>query len=145
MTKTTTKHTPNRRAYLAIKYHADHGNRNRIEGITATLEACGFDTICIIRDLEQWGAVHFDAHTLMQKSFEAIDACDLVVVDLTEKGVGIGIEAGYAWAKHIPIVTIAQAGSDISETLRGISDGICFYERYSDLCVCLYNTVRETR
>ena len=72
----------------------------------------------------------------MQKSFEAIDACDLVIVDLTEKGVGIGIEAGYAYARHIPIVTIAQTGSDISETLRGISDEVWFYQTYSDLETC---------
>jgi len=30
-----------------------------------------------------------------------------MVVDLTEKGVGVGIEAGYARARGIPIVTIA--------------------------------------
>ena len=120
-------------AYLAIKYHADNANRDRIEGISAVLAACGIRTICIARDVEQWGTVHFDAHTLMQKSFDAINTCDLVVVELTEKGVGIGIEAGYAHARHIPIVTIAQAGSDISETLRGISDGVWLYETYSDL------------
>ena len=90
------------KAYLAIKYHADNANRDRIEGITAALAACGIRTLCIARDVEQWGAVHFDAHTLMQKSFDAIDACDLVVVDLTEKGVGIGIEAGYALRDAFP-------------------------------------------
>jgi len=120
-------------AYLAIKYHADNANRDRIKGISAALAARGIRTLCIARDVEQWGAVHFDPHTLMQKSFDAIDACDLVVVDLTEKGVGIGIEAGYAHARHIPIVTIAQTGADISETLRGISDEVWFYEAYSDL------------
>jgi nucleoside 2-deoxyribosyltransferase len=119
--------------YLAIKYHADNANRDRIGGINAALATCGIHTICIARDVEQWGTVHFDPHTLMQKSFEAIDACDLVVVDLTEKGVGIGIEAGYAYARHIPIFTIAQVGSNISETLRGISDRVCFYNTFSDL------------
>ena len=123
-------------AYLAIKCYADNANRSRIEGISTALAACGIRTLCIARDLEQWGALHFDPHTLMQKSFEAIDACDLVVVDLTEKGVGIGIEAGYAHARGIPIVTIAQAGSDISETLRGISDAVWLYEKFSDLEMC---------
>lgn len=100
------------------------------------MAACDIRIFCVARDLEQWGAIHFDAYTLMQKSFEALDACDLVVVDLTEKGVGVGIEAGYAYAQHIPIITIAQTGSDISETLRGISAGICVYERFSDLQAC---------
>lgn len=121
------------KAYIAIKYHADRGNRERIEGISAALERQGFETVCITRDLEKWGEVQFDPGTLMQRTFDEIDSSDIVVVDLTEKGVGIGIEAGYAFARHIPIMTIARTGSDISETLRGISQRILLYDRYNDL------------
>jgi nucleoside 2-deoxyribosyltransferase len=122
-----------KRAYIAIKYHANHGNRERIEGISTALERQGFEVVCIARDLEQWGQVQFDPGSLMQRTFNEIEASGVVVVDLTEKGVGVGIEAGYAFARHIPVVTIAQAGSDISETLRGISQEILLYDRYDDL------------
>ncbi|MBN2005179.1 MAG: nucleoside 2-deoxyribosyltransferase [Anaerolineae bacterium] len=120
-------------AYIAIKYHEDHANRARIEGITRALEAHGLSTYCVARDLEGWGAVHFDPPTLMKKTFEAITASDLVVADLSEKGVGVGIEAGYAHAHHIPIVVIACAGSPISETLRGIAAQVGFYRCDQDL------------
>jgi nucleoside 2-deoxyribosyltransferase len=120
-------------AYIAIKYHADHSNRERIERISAALERQGFETICVTRDLEKWGKVRFDPRTLMQRTFSKIDASDVVIVDLTEKGVGVGIEAGYAYAKHIPVMTIAQTDSDISETLRGISQKILLYNRSGDL------------
>jgi nucleoside 2-deoxyribosyltransferase len=120
------------KAYIAIKYHANHSNRERIEEISAALERQGFETVCITRDIERWGKVQFDPDTLMQRTFKEIDTSDVVVVDLTEKGVGVGIEAGYAFAKDIPIVTIARTGSDISETLRGISE-ILLYDRYNDL------------
>ena len=46
---------------------------------------------------------------------------------------GLGIEAGYAYARGIPIISIAKRGTDISETLRGISKEICFYEQVEDL------------
>jgi nucleoside 2-deoxyribosyltransferase len=121
------------RVYLAIKYHENNTNRARIEGILAIFERHGLETYCIARDLEQWGTVTVDAHVLMQKAFQAIDISNIVCVDLTEKGVGVGIEAGYAFAKHIPIVTIAQADADISTTLRGISQKIVFYRRYDEL------------
>lgn len=121
------------KAYIAIKYHADHGNRERIEEISAALEQQGFETVCITRDLEKWGEVHFEPSTLMQRTFSEIDASDVVVVDLTEKGVGVGIEVGYAFAKRIPVTTIARTGSDISETLRGISQEILLYNQYADL------------
>jgi len=70
---------------------------------------------------------------LMQKSFHEIDKSDVIIVELSEKGVGLGIEAGYAYAKGIPIITIARSGSDISQTLRGISQDIFFYESYTQL------------
>jgi 2'-deoxynucleoside 5'-phosphate N-hydrolase len=73
----------------------------------------------------------------MQKTFALIDASDTVVVDLTEKGVGIGIEAGYAYAKGKPVFTIAKRGSDISTTLSGISSRIAWYNDYSEISLLL--------
>ena len=55
------------------------------------------------------------------------------MVDLTEKGVGLGIEAGYAYAKQIPIVVIARKGSDISATLQGIAKKLFLYDEFEDL------------
>jgi hypothetical protein len=75
-----------KRAYIAIKYHANHGNRERIEGISTALERQGFEVVCIARDLEQWGQVQFDPGSLMQRTFNEIEASGVVVVDLTEKG-----------------------------------------------------------
>jgi nucleoside 2-deoxyribosyltransferase len=121
------------RVFLSIHYHEDHGNRDRIEGITAKLEQRGITIFCVARDLEQWGAIHFDAPQLMNKSFQEIEASDIVLVDLTEKGVGVGIEAGYAFARRIPVMTIAQTGADISTTLRGISRKVLQYTNYDEL------------
>lgn len=116
------------RVFLSIKYHSDHTNRRRIEAILAAIERRGAQGVCIARDVERWGAAQFNPTELMRRTFAEIDVSDLVVVDLTEKGVGVGIEAGYAHAKQIPIVTIAQRGADISETLRGISRDVFFYD-----------------
>ncbi len=121
------------KVYLAIKYHADSRNRTVIEAISAVLAAQGHETICVARDVEQWGALTFAADELMRRSFVAILAADVVLVELREKGVGLGIEAGYAHATGIPVVTIAPAGADISATLQGISSHCFFYTAYADL------------
>lgn len=115
------------KAYLAVKYHPDQRNRERIERVCGALEAAGIESACVVRDLECWGLVRFTPADLMRKSLELLDTCDLLVVELSEKGVGIGIEAGYAYAKGIPVITVAQAGADISDTLRGISRGVFTY------------------
>ena len=131
------------KVFLSIKYHADHCNRARIEVIAAALEARGFETTCIARDVEQWGQLKFNARELMTRTFAAIDACELMIVDLTEKGVGVGIEAGYAHAKNIPVVTIAQTGADVSETLRGISRTVFLYDRVGDLTHAIEEMTRS--
>lgn len=121
------------RVYIAIKFYDNHSNKALIENISSALEKHGFETICVIRDLEKWGQVQFSPDVLMQRAFDEIETSDLIVVDLTKKGVGLGIEAGYAFAKQIPIVTIAREGSDISVTLQGISHKIFWYNDFDEL------------
>jgi nucleoside 2-deoxyribosyltransferase len=121
------------KVFLSIKFHHDNRNRARIEGISSALAESGLKTFCIVRDLEKWGQTGFAPDHLMQETFKAIDSCDFVIVDLTEKGVGLGIEAGYAHAKGIPIITIAQNGSDISTTLQGISQQVILYNHFNEL------------
>jgi nucleoside 2-deoxyribosyltransferase len=121
------------KAFISIKYHPDNRNRERIEAISAALERRGWQTVCIARDVEEWGRVRFSPQELMQRTFDEIDASRIIVIDLTEKGVGVGIEAGYARARGLPIVAIAQTGADISATLRGISRRVLFYDQASAL------------
>ena len=121
------------KAYIGIKYHEDYRNKAVVDKISSVLERKGYETICIIRDISMEQQNRYNPYELMKLTFERIDACDLVIIELTEKGVGLGIEAGYAYAKEIPIITIAKNGSDISETLEGISKKIFFYKDIEDL------------
>ena len=68
----------------------------------------------------------------MTETFKIIDSCDVVIIDLSEKGVGLGIEAGYAYSKGIPIITIAK-DNEISTTLMGISNSHYVYTDEDDL------------
>lgn len=121
------------KAYLGIKFHADNRNRDRIERISMALAACGYQCICVTRDVEEWGARHFSPQKLMNRTFAIIRECDISIIDLTEKGVGLGIEAGYAFALKKPLYTIAHIGSDISTTLKGISTQVRHYQEPDDL------------
>lgn len=118
---------------MSVKFHADMHNREEIEHILDLLEARGHNTFCVVRDLERWGLVRFEEKELMRLTLLHIRDSHLVLVETSEKGVGIGIEAGYAHARGIKIVAIARTGSDISATLRGISDISYYYEGFEDL------------
>ncbi|HRW05448.1 MAG TPA: DinB family protein [Caldilineaceae bacterium] len=119
--------------YLAIKYHANGQNRALIEALSATLSAAGHRSTCVFRDIEQWGAKELPPAALMRHSFRAIDAADLVLLEFSEKGVGLGIEAGYAHSQGKPVVVIARTGSEISTTLQGIAQQVFFYDTLEDL------------
>lgn len=121
------------KAYFGIKYYEDCSNRLIIEQICTILESHGYDTSCIIRDMEKWGSVKFHPDVLMNATFKEIDSSNLVVVEISEKGVGLGIEAGYAYAKGIPVVGIAKKGSDISNTMLGILSQVIMYEKLGDI------------
>ncbi|MEA3357552.1 MAG: nucleoside 2-deoxyribosyltransferase [Patescibacteria group bacterium] len=121
------------KVYIAVKFHDDARNRKLIEVVSSALEENGFEPVCFVRDYERYGKVKFSAEEMVEKALAAIKDSDLLVLDLTEKGVGLGIEAGFAHANNIPIITIAKENSDISKTLEGISKRVIFYNNPEEL------------
>jgi hypothetical protein len=115
------------KAYFGIKYHEDFGNRCEIEAIITALENGGIQTICMVRDFEKWGDFNFTPKELMKKTFDQIDLCDMVILEMSEKGVGLGIEAGYAAAKVKHMIVLIREGKDVSVTLQGIADEVICY------------------
>ena len=113
--------------YVAVKYRADHSNRRIVAEISDAFEACGITTVCVERDFEHWGETAFTPGELMRLAFEAIAASSAVFVEFTEKGVGLGIEAGYATARGVPVFVVHKPGADVSTTLRGIAKEVFEY------------------
>ncbi|MBL8095621.1 MAG: hypothetical protein JNL73_15720 [Anaerolineales bacterium] len=115
------------RVYLALKYFEDQRNRPFVEEASRALAQRGLDVYCVARDLEGWGAVVVSPRDLMRASLAALQGCDVVWVDLSEKGVGLGIEAGYGHAIGKPLLITAPRGTEVSTTLTGIADEIVDY------------------
>ena len=122
-----------KKIYLAINFHPDDSNKKLIEDISDALKRIDIEAYCMVRDYEKWGEIKLSPEECMQKAFEVIDSSDAVIVELSEKGVGIGIEAGYAFAQNKPIIVIAKTGSDISSTLVGIAENVIFYDSVEEL------------
>lgn len=74
-----------------------------------------------------------DNVTLMKSALKKIDESDLLIVELSRKAIGVGLEAGYAKAKGKKIIYIHKIGSEISTTVDGISDIKIMYKNISDL------------
>ena len=78
----------------------------------------------------KYGEVEVSSKSLMAEyAFPEMEKCDMLIVEFSEKGVGLGVGAGYAFAKNIPIYIIAKTGSDISSTIGGLAKEIIFYDK----------------
>ena len=121
------------KALMSIKFHEDASNLSLIKSITDVANKSGVELKTIFIDYEKEGTKKFSPKDLMEMTFGVIKENDILIVELSEKGVGLGIETGYAFSKNKPVYVIAKKGSDISDTLKGISKEIFFYETISDL------------
>ena len=118
--------------YLAIKFHEDLSNKGLVERICNVVQK-NHEIICVHRDLEKWGQVSFSMNELMEKSFNIIESSDAVLIEFSESGVGIGIEAGYAKAKNIPVYILLPKGKELSPTMQGICNACFEYETDDDI------------
>lgn len=132
VTHLVTKHSM-KSIYFGIKYHPDNRNRGVIEAFERCFSKHGYASYCVARDLEQWGAVSYSEKEIMRETFSKIDLADLVLIDLSEKGVGLGIEVGYAKGKGKTVIVTVKKGTEVSATIRGTADRIIEYESISEL------------
>ena len=132
-----------KRAYIGIKYYEDNRNQLEIAQLSRKLEQAGYTTVCITRDDEKWGDVHLSPQELMQRTFAEIDQSDLIVMEMSEKGVGLGIEAGYAYAKGKYLLIVLQQERELSSTMAGIASKIIHYNTLEQLDLSAYENSRS--
>ncbi len=70
---------------------------------------------------------------MMEVAFKEIDFCDLVIVELSKKAIGVGVEVGYAKAKNKPIIYIKKKDTAYSTTVGGSSDYKIEYSNLEEL------------
>ena len=127
------------RAYFGIKYHEDNRNRGEIDSLSSALRNAGIETICIVRDVEKWGDVQLSSQELMKITFDEIDKSDFVILEMTEKGVGLGIEAGYAIAKGKPVIVLTKEVQKLSNTMQGIANVVIQYSQPEEIDIFTHN------
>ena len=78
----------------------------------------------------------FDAtqeQQMMQQAIIDINQCDLLIAETSHKGIGIGVEVGYAKARGKTVIYLRQQDAEHSTTVSGISDFQIIYFDVIDL------------
>ncbi|MBR5027141.1 hypothetical protein IKX64_00915 [Candidatus Saccharibacteria bacterium] len=122
-------------SFFALKFHEGDADKAKVEAIEKALNKAGISITLMARDVEKWGQTKIpEGKTLMTDyAFPAMQKCDCNIIEFSEKGVGLGINAGYCYAIGKPIFVIAKTGSDISTTIRDLATKVIFYDKPEDL------------
>ena len=121
------------KVFLSIKYYDDMRNKNLIEKICLAIENCGDVPFVFAKNVQNYSKCEFSAEEIMKIAFNEINSSDVLLIDATELSIGIGIEAGYAFSKKIPIYLIANKNAYVSNSIKGISSKALFYDKPEEI------------
>jgi len=113
--------------FICIKYKGRAFDQ--IPEIRKILESLGHKTYCFATDAGEIS----DSKKMMTEALDKINQSDALVVESSEQSFGVGIEAGYGFAKGKKIISIIKDANNQSKTLDGISNNYIIYKDYLDL------------
>lgn len=118
------------RAYISISFSRRAYMDKELTTIMDTLKAFAITPFVFVDHYQ------FDPsqeRQMMEQAMADMDNCDLLIAETSDKGIGIGIEVGYAKAKGKPVIYLRQQTAAHSTTVSGISDFKIIYQDTDDL------------
>lgn len=113
--------------FIGIKYNEEA--LSLVPKIKEILERLGHNPYCFAKD-EGYIA---DEKKIMEKAFQKIDESDLIIIEASQVAFGVGIEAGYSFAKGKKIIVISNESEKFSSTLKGTCDLYLSYKDFNEL------------
>ena len=69
--------------------------------------------------------------------------CDLVIADVSDISLGLGVELGWADSLNVPIICMYKRGSKVSNSLKVLTEHFVVYETEEDMITQLTNLLPE--
>jgi nucleoside 2-deoxyribosyltransferase len=117
-------------AYIAISYNKRKELQPVLDAIKQVLFANSITPFVFV---EEYNFSSTQEKEMMQAAFTELDKCDLLVAEVSDKAIGIGIEVGYAKAKNKTIIYLRHKEAEHSTTISGSSDYSIIYSNVTDL------------
>ncbi len=117
-------------AYIAISYSKRKFLQKELDVIVAALKTFSIQPFVFIDNFSFSPGME---NEMMQQAFGAIDKCDLLIAETSDKAIGIGVEVGYAKAKNKTILYLRNENAEHSTTVSGASDFKIIYSDADDL------------
>jgi nucleoside 2-deoxyribosyltransferase len=119
-----------KKAYLSISFQ----NRKNLESeLVAIQQALSAFNIHLFVFVDQYLFTKDQEKQMMQQAFADIDSSDLLIAEVSEKAIGVGIEIGYAIAAKKPVIYLRNELAEHSTTAAGSADHIIIYNNPENL------------
>lgn len=119
-----------KKAYLSIGYQ----NRQTLAAeITAIRELLSAHQIELFVFVDQYHFAPQQEKEMMQQAFRDISGSDLLIAEVSEKAIGVGIEIGYAAALGKPIIYLRHAQAEHSTTAAGTAGYSVIYPAAAEI------------
>ena len=118
------------KAYISISFSQRKQLDKEIFTIIETLRSFEIDPFVFVDNFK------FEANEekeMMKEAMRAIDNADILIAETSDKGIGIGVEVGYAKAKNKPVIYLRNKNADHSTSVSGISDYHVIYRDINNL------------
>jgi len=117
-------------AYISISYNKRQELNDELQSIIEKLKELQIKPFVFVDNLK---FSYEQEKEMMQQAMASIDDCDLLIAETSDKGIGIGIEVGYAKAKGKPVIYVRNRNAEHSTTVSCISDFQVIYDGVKDL------------
>lgn len=121
-------------AYISISFSKRQLLNAELQVIIDALHSCGIEAFIFV---DRYKFEKDQEQEMMQQAFADIDRCGLLIAEVSEKAIGIGVEVGYAKAKGKPVIYLRNSNAEHSTTAAGASDYQVVYKDLNELQVLL--------
>ena len=118
------------KAYISLSFAKRYSLVEEVSSIIETLKKLNIEPFIFI---DSYKFTPSQEKEMMEQAMLFIDSCDLLIAETTDKGIGIGVEVGYAKGKGKPVIYIRNKNGEHSTTVSGISDFQIIYDNLFDL------------
>lgn len=117
----------NKKAFVAVSYKNKETISAEIRTVSETLRELGIEPVVFV---QQHSFSPSQEKEMMNKAFGEIRTCHILIAEVTDKAIGVGVEIGYACGLGIPVIYLRKESADYSTTVGGLA---ARHIRYHDL------------
>ena len=118
------------KAYVSISFSKRKEMKEELNSIIKLLSSHRINPFVFV---DNFNFTSDQEKEMMNEAMNAIDDCDLLIAETSDKAIGIGVEVGYAKAKGKPVIYLRNEKAEHSTTASGISDFAVLYNGINDL------------